>query len=183
MSENAFLDTGDKAVRFAGTVELWKNIVISTVLCIVSVVAIVVLLRYHADYAHGDFKVASIKCNAPTTATDCNHGSCSTKTITHCPTIRLDGLPKSFAGDYTLPAKPPAEGGTLKVFYNPEDKSEAFLAQNDAIDEYRNWILLGLVVVCLSSAFAAWFQFSVRNSHLMQRTAAAGGVLNLAMNA
>ena len=180
--DDLLLDTGDKALRFAGTVELWKNILGSLVVCIGCGVGIYYLLQYHSDFAHGAFKVDSIHCDPPATHTDCANGRCTTKTTTHCPNIRLHGFPQPFVAEFTLPAKPPDVGATMKAYYDPADRSKtAFLAQNDFVDAHKPWILAALGAVCLSSAFWGWFQFHVRKSHLAQRVAGAGGVLGLAM--
>ena len=175
---NFFVDKGDDALRFVGTVELWKNIVVSVVFALAGVVAIVAVVRYHSGWKSGDFKVTQAQCSTPSTQQSCTGKKCSTSTVTHCSKLGVDGF-APFVTQYTHPAQPPSVGESVKVFYNPSDKKQAFLAHDDAIDEYKGWIIGALALVVLGLGFSAWFQFYVRKSHLAQRVAGGGALFDM----
>lgn len=173
-------DPGDHALRFVGTVELWKNIVMSSLVGLVTLVAIVLLVRYHAGWQHGEFEVKASQCGAPQSKTRCDsHGNCSAYTLTSC-TMHVDGFDEAFTAGYDSPAKPPAVGARVKVFYDPADKSKAFLAHNDFVDDFKIWLILGLALICLGAFFTAWFQYHVRDSHMAQRVEAGAALFRMA---
>lgn len=174
------VEKGDEALRFVGTVELWKNIVVSTLVAVGTVVGIVALVRYHSDWTHGRFKVSEATCDPPHSQTTCHNDRCTTKQAVSCPKLHVDGFSQAFAADYVQPAKPPTVGSEVKVFFDPKDKSQAFLAHNDFVDEYKSWIIAGLVLLLLGAASSAWFQYYVRGSHMAQRVAGGAAVFDMA---
>lgn len=173
----ALLDKGDDALRFVGTVELWKNVVVSTLIGIGIVVGIVALLRYHSGWRSGTFTATSVTCDPPAKVRQCHDGKCTSKTVTRCPDIRLDGFAQSFVGEYDT--SPPTTGSAVRVVYDPTDPSKAELARNDPIDEYKSWIIAGLVLVLAGVTLSAWFQYHVRHSHLAQRVAGGAAVFDM----
>lgn len=175
-------EQGDDALRLVGTVELWKNIIVSGLLCVVGIAVIVALVRYHHDWKRGSFGVKSVHCDAPHTHTSCDddHDHCSTTRVTHCSAIVVDGFAQPFSADFVEGKQPtPTVGAHVDVFYDPHDKAKAMLAHNDFVDAYKTWIIVGLAVLCASAAVSAGFQYYVRNSHLAQRVAGGAAVFQM----
>ena len=182
MAANFLLDKGDKALRVVGVFEIWKNIVVSLVIAILCSVGVVALLRYHSDWKHGEFKVTNVHCQAPTQHKSCNDGSCKSYAVTSC-SVTVDGFDVPFSTSYTAPDTPPSVGASAKVFYDPKDKSRAFLAHDDFLDAYKTWFFIGLVVLIVSALASAGFQYYVRGSHLAQRVEGGVAVFNMATDA
>ena len=171
-------EAGDGALRAVGVFELWKNIVVSTLLGVTALVGAVAVQRYHSGWRTGTFKVEEAECAPPSRETSCSsHGNCNTREVTHCNTVKVDGFHHPFAAAYVSPDAPPKRGDDVKVVFDPKDKDKgAELARNDPIDEYKAWIVAGLVVLALLLGVSAGVQYSVRGSHLAQRTAGVAGV-------
>lgn len=176
---NILVDKGDEALRFVGTVELWKNILVSLFFALAGIVGAVALARYHSDWKSGEFAVKQATCDPPQTHTSCHKGSCTTKKEVTCTAIDVDGFATPFVAQYVEPTKPPAAGAKVKVFYDPTDKSQAFLSHNDWVDEYKAWLIGFLALVVLGLGFSAWFQYYVRGSHLAQRVAGGAAVFQM----
>lgn len=176
---NILVDKGDDALRFVGTVELWKNIIVALLFAIAGIVGAVALARYHSGWTSGEFAVTKATCDPPTKRTSCHKDDCTTKEVVQCTAIDVQGFATPFVAQYTEPTKPPAVGAKVKVFYDPADKSQAFLAHDDWVDEYKGWLIGFLVLMVLGLGFSAWFQYYVRGSHLAQRVAGGAAVLQM----
>lgn len=180
MGANASAEKGDEALRFVGTVELWKNIVVAVLVGAATLVGIVALLRYHSDWKSGRFRVTEATCAPPHPETTCDsENRCHTKRVAHCSKITVDGISQPFVAAYAEPDTPPAVGDEVEVFYAP-DKTKAFLAHDDFVDEYKGWIVAGLVLLLVGTSASAWFQYHVRHSHLAQRVAGGAAVFDMA---
>lgn len=181
MPENAFMEKGDEALRFVGKVKLWMDIGLATVLGLATLVSIVAILAYHADWKQGSFMVTKAECGAPERKTSCDdQGKCDAHMVTHCSALNVEGFDQTFTAEYREPSKPPTVHSKVKVFFDPKDKSKAFLAHDDFVDENKLWIILGLSLFLAAAVASAWFQYYVRRSHLAQRIMGGTAVFDLA---
>ena len=174
-------EQGDRAFRFVGTLALWRNIVVGVLASIACIVGAVALARYHSDWTSGDFKVTHRACRPPEAHTSCSGGgsSCTTHRVATCSSLRVDGFSQAFAASFVEPELPPEVGASVRVFYDPGDRSKAFLAHNDFVDAHKTWLTAGLTVACLASAAGAGFTYYMRNSVWAQRVAAGSAVFSM----
>lgn len=171
-------EPGDGALRMYGTFELWRNIVVSSLVGVAALVGAVAVYKYHSGWRTGSFKAKEVRCDPATRETSCgSHGRCTTRDVTRCGTIHVDGFSKPFSASYDAPEAPPRVGDEVKVVFDPKDRDAgAELARNDPVDEYKAYIVAGLLVLALLLGLSAGMQFAVRNSHVAQRAAGVAGV-------
>lgn len=178
---SGLVETGDDAIRFVGKMKLWTDIAVGVLFSVGLIVCIVAMAVYHADWKSGAFAVEDIRCAAPEHKTSCNGKyGCHSFTVTQCTHMRLKGFAQTFTTQYVAPAKPPTVGETVRVFYDPKDRSQSFLAHDDFADEHKKLIIGGLTLVLLAVSVSTWFQYFVRKSHLAQRVAGGAAVFDLA---
>lgn len=174
------LSTGDKVLRTVGTVKLWWDIIKGCLIILLIIVLAVGIAQYHARWKADTFSVKDITCAAPHTVTSCNNnGSCSNTSLSEC-TITLDGFKQTFSSSYKAGVSPPTAGQTVKVFYNPRDRSDALLARDDFVDDHKTVLITVLAIVMLLVLVGVVVQFVVRKSHLAQRVAGGTAVFSLA---
>lgn len=175
---STLLAAGDTALRAVGTAKLWWDIASGVVVFGVLIALLVTLLRYHQRWKSEQAEVHAVHCDAPKAITTCEKGGCTTHHTQYC-TLALDGFSAAFKTNYAAGAVPKA-GDTVKVFFNPSDRSEALLAKDDFFDDHKAvlaWSLVGLGLVVVVSVGV---QFALRKNRTAQRVAGGAALFTLA---
>lgn len=179
-AKHPLLSAGDATLRTVGTIKLWWDIIRGVMVLIILVVLFVALMRYHARWKSENAKVANSVCDKPHAHTSCSNSgkNCSTTNLVSC-RLHLNGFTQQFATDFNE-GKQPSAGDTVKVYYDPTDRSQALLAKDDMFDDHKTmmlWILVGIGVVVTISIVV---QFVLRNNKIAQRVAGGAAVFDLA---
>ena len=174
--QHAAMNSADTVLRTVGTIKLWWGIVRGAIISVILVILVVMLIRYHQNWRYELTKVQHIACNKPSDEYDKN---AQTSKIVETCTLHLSGFKQPFWSTYDV-GKVPSVGGTVKVYYNPSDRSSAMLGNDSFFSEHKTKLICVIVGVIIVILVTMVVQFTLRHNRIAQRVAGGAAVFDIA---